>query len=262
MGWLDAAMTVATTIGKIAGTLVGGKDLVHFGRVGGGANVTIGQTVFWVNKGDTHIWVLNQSTDSGTQIYFPGGRDPRVLPSAIQLPEGSKFDLTKAINIYSLGDVDDLIITPWDQTPVKDGAGGEDEVNLQAQANNVQPNIEVSLGPYFTIKINASDRTILITVLGGLALTGIILLNVHGAGSTFVRLANVVRPRDPALGDDSMLVSIPTGVDVSAGLKSVEIIATVTGIKVIMDRFTQDNPGLLQPLSQEDRDRLAAYRER
>ncbi|MEV0633144.1 hypothetical protein [Nonomuraea wenchangensis] len=261
MGWLDAALTVATTIGKIAGSLVGGKELVHFGPVGTGTNVTIGQVVFWVSTRDNHIWVLNQSTDSGAQVYFPGGRDPRVEPSAVQLPEGTKFDLTKAFNIYSLGDVDDLVITPWDQKPPRSGANGEDEVNLQAQGNNVQPNIEVSLGPYFKIKVNASDRTILITVLGGLALTGIVLLNVHGAGSTFARIANVVRPKDVLPGDDSMVVEVPAGVDVAAGLQSIEIIATVTGIKMIMDRFTQDHPGLLQPLSPEDLERLAAYRE-
>lgn len=132
---------------------------------------------------------------------------------------------------------------------------------VQAQAANVPAGLEFSLGPYITVKVNVSDRTILVTILGGLALLGIVLLNINGAGDTVARLTDIGLPGHQNGGTKSMTVPIPAGVEVSRGLQFIAITVAIQDFETLLKDFPHENTDLLEPLSEEDRQRILAYTE-
>ncbi|MGV9770852.1 hypothetical protein, partial [Streptosporangium sp. NPDC003464] len=73
MDWVKTALSVGTTIGKIAGMLQGNDGgLIHFGPTGSGVNPAIGQTGFFLDK-NGQCWVGNQGTEGKEWLRVKGG---------------------------------------------------------------------------------------------------------------------------------------------------------------------------------------------
>ncbi|MEV0199738.1 hypothetical protein [Nonomuraea sp. NPDC050691] len=260
MGWLDAALSVATTIGKIAGTIQGRDGFAHFGPTGTGANQKIGQVIFWQDE-NSHVWAVNQSFDDGVGIAFPAALGGKPDGQNILLPKLSKFDITLAFNVYSLADVDQFVITPWKNNPITGDGNDDEDTIIQAQATNQPSNVEFELGSYMRVTVNGSDSVCIVTVVGGLILTGIVLLSLTGAGSTRARVSNLRRLLPATTNGDqsSMTIPIPAGVDVSKGVSSIYVTAAVQNLQPLVENFVRENAGLLMPLTEEDHARIAAY---
>ncbi|NUW39824.1 hypothetical protein [Nonomuraea rhodomycinica] len=259
MGWLDTALSVATTIGKIAGTIQGRDGFAHFGPTGTGANQKIGQVIFWQDE-NSHIWAVNQSFEDGVGLYFPPAMGDKLKGSSILIPKLEKFDVTLAFNAYSLADVDQFVITPWKHNDSAEAGNEEEDVVIQAQADNQPNNVEFELGPFMRVRVNGSDRVAIVTVVGGLILTGIVLLSLRGAGITQAQVSNLRRLLPATANGDqsSMTVPIPAGVDVSAGVSSIYVTASVQNLQPLVQKFARENAGLLRPLTEEDHARIAA----
>ncbi|NUW31193.1 hypothetical protein HTZ77_07130 [Nonomuraea sp. SMC257] len=260
MGWLDTALSVATTIGKIAGTIQARNGFAHFGPTGTGANQKIGQVIFWQDE-NSHIWAVNQSLEDGVGLCFPAAMGGTPGGQNLLLPKLSKFDITLAFNVYSLADVDQFVITPW-KTNNPTGADNDDEDTLiQAQATNQPTNVEFALGSYMRIRVSGSERVCVVTVVGGLILTGIVLLSLRGAGSTTAQVSNLRRLLPATTNGDqsSMTIPIPAGVDVSNGVSSIYVTASVQGLDALVEDFVRENAGRLVPLTEEDHARIANY---
>lgn len=73
MDWVKTALSVGTTIGKIAGMLQGNDGgLIHFGPTGSGVNPAIGQTGFFLDK-NGQCWVGNQGRLNWESPSRPAG---------------------------------------------------------------------------------------------------------------------------------------------------------------------------------------------
>ncbi|MEV6157247.1 hypothetical protein AB0L53_43590 [Nonomuraea sp. NPDC052129] len=257
MDWLKTALSVGTTIGKIAGMLQGANGtLVHLGPKGSGVNPEIGQAIFFVGE-NGKLYAANQG-DVPMGIHFPAGRGEVPAANTYMIPRRERFNITEAFNVYAQAEQDQLIITPVEVMSAP-GARANTHATIQAQGTNVPAGVTVKLGPYIEVTVNASDRTILVTVLGGLALLGIVLLNINGAGDTFANLANLAFPSEHDGETKSMTVPIPAGVEASRGLESIDITVAIEDLETLLERFSQEHAGLMEPLSEKDCQRIAAY---
>lgn len=247
MSWFDTALSVTSTIGKVAGALVGGGIFraVAFDIQGNASGQgQIGQILFQLdNQG--HIWALNTSTVNACQLFFPGNPEGAAQQQGASLMLGSfsKVDVTKAFNTYAAADVNDFLITPSNVSQSIAQNGGS-SATIQSMGSNIPPNTVTALGPYFNVTANVSDRTVQIALLGGMVLSGIVLLNVRGAGATFCRIANILKKKKSEADDDnSITVALPTGVDISNGLQSIDIIAATTSnsIQRAVEEFAKNH---------------------
>lgn len=231
MGWLDTALTIATTVGKIAGTLSGasaGRG-VDFGPRGDSED-RLGQAVFYVDQGTGQTNVMNQSSSMSCGISIPTDPTWGGAPIEILLAPMHGIPISPAFNMAAGADVDSLTIIPVDPDPDPEEGGGAKKTKIhEATTRTVLDNVETTIGSYVKIKLAVAPRTALIAVTGGLTLAALILLNVRGAGDTTVRLINAVKPPPGGLADDatSITIAIPPGVDIDRGLTFVEVLVAV-----------------------------------
>src|SRR6266700_5721590 len=245
MGLLDGMLTLITTISKVAGALSGiasdGKGL-DLGPRGSGPYPNLGQIVFMRRGGKVQAY--NQSLEDSVTLFFPGNATLSASPTQLSIPPTQWLDVSLALTKYADAGVDEFTLVPL--PGIVKGLGTEPETNIQAQATQpILPGIEVSVGPYFTVKLNAQDKTILVGVVGTLTLAAIVLLNVRGAGTTVVRIANALRKTGLTYSDDDaqhITVDLPAGFDVSGGLTEVDVSASVGGLA---GRIGEENTHLL-----------------
>jgi hypothetical protein len=261
MGWFDTALAVTSTIGKIAGALSGeSAGVADIGPRGDGPHPKLGQLVFLDTGPETYVW--NQSSDADAGLFFPGDPNFNVGAQQIYLPAASKkYPISSMFQTYAEADVDQFTMQ---NLPSISGAGianGGPDINIGAQSNQlVPPGVAVDIKPNFSFKLNASDRTLLVGVVGTLTLAAITLLNVRGAGNTAVRLINAFRkPRGADVDDPQHItVDIPTGIDINDGLTWIDICAAVGNLQPSIDAFMEENGDRFVPLTDEDRAKIAA----
>ncbi|HUR09335.1 MAG TPA: hypothetical protein VM347_42825 [Nonomuraea sp.] len=258
MGWLDAALSVGTTIGKIAGALQGSTGtLTHIGPVGGGINPKIGQVIFWLDEFN-HIWAVNQSDDE-VGLYFPSAKSGAPEGDNYTITAHNKFPVSEAFNTYSLADVDEFVVTPFKSNSSSGVGNGDGNNTIQASASNQPANVEFKVGAFIRMRVSGSERLAMVTVVGGLALAGIYLFTIRGAGRTEGRLSNLEPPASENGGASSMTVQIPAGVDVSAGVSFVDITVAVQNMQPLVAKLAREKADLLVPLTKADHERIAAY---
>lgn len=258
MGWLDAALSVGTTIGKIAGALQGSTGtLTHIGPTGSGINPKIGQVIFWLDEFN-HIWAVNQSDDE-VGIYFPAAKSGEPEGENYTITGNNRFPISGAFNAYSLADVDEFVVTPRTGNNSAGIGNGEKNNTIQASASNQPANAEFKIGPFIRMRVSGSERLAMVSVVGGLVLTGIYLFTIRGAGRTEGRLSNIEPPPSANGGVTSMTVPLPAGVDVSAGVSFVDITVSVQNMQPLLASMAREHADLMVPLTQEDRERIAAY---
>lgn len=258
MGWLDAALSVGTTIGKIAGALQGSPGtLTHVGPTGSGINPKIGQVIFWLDEFN-HIWAVNQSDDE-VGLYFPAAKGGTPEGENYTITGQNRFPVSSAFNMYSLADVDEFVVTPRTGNNSAGIGNGEKNNTIQASASNQPSNAEFKIGPFIRMRVSGSERLAMVTVVGGLTLMGIYLFTIRGAGRTEGRLSNVEPPKSENGAVSSMTVPLPAGVDVSAGVSFVDITVSVQNMQPLVANLAREHADLLVPLTQEDRERIAAY---
>ncbi len=274
MGFFDifgTALSVATTIGKVAGALSGALDdeLVHVGRVGAGnINEELGQVVFWRDKPLGDLMAINQTTVSGVELFFPGNPYGGPSGQVVYLGKEEKIPVGHMFSEYSNADVDDLVITPFvDGSSARAagdvGNGGPTGVSIQASGQNITPKARVRLGT--SIEVEGSDTTVQIAVLGGLVLAGIVVLNVRGAGTTVARIMNVLRKPKPSTAaddDTSMTVEMPQGVDIANGISYIDMVLAVQGKSPAASTPVLASHPDAVPLTDEDVARLTAFTSR
>lgn len=250
MGWFDTVLTIGTTIGRVAGALSGAGEAkgVDFGAPGG-AEPTLGQVVFF-NDSNSVTWALNQSTDTGVGIFFPPDPTLTAAPAPVIIEPASKVAMSSTFASCADADIDGFTIVPFSWAGA-DGKAAPSNGDVNIHASTTQPvpvSGTVTFGQ-FTASLNTTERTVIIGVTGALTLTGIVLLNIRGAGSTAVRIINAIRKSSSGKGDDPqhITVDIPNGIDISAGLTSIEIDAAVGGLAAV----TQ-----CEPLTHRDYERL------
>jgi hypothetical protein len=264
MGTFDTMLTVATTIGKIAGAFAGSlgdKAVIDMGPLGQGKYPNVGQLLFL--RDGKEITAFNQSPDEPVGMFFPGNPIVGMDPTQLFVPPTAKVLVGEAFRTYSAADVDSFNAVPLPSGLAADVAGPDDEVNIQAQATQpIPPGVTVKVGPYFELTLNAPERTVLVGVGGVLTLGGIALLNIRGAGRTSVRIINAIRKTSEiATGDDRqhITVDIPAGIEVGGGLSEVDISASVGGLRVGYAEFIRENADLIGSLSAEGENRIAEY---
>jgi hypothetical protein len=260
MSWFDTALSVTATLGKVAGTLLGSTNsIVAFDiepDTGSGADV--GQIVFQLdNQG--HIWALNTSTQFPCQLFFPGDSAGGMPGAGVSIMLGAfqKLDVTAAFNKYAAADLTDFLITP-SNTAVSVAADGTSSSTIQSQGYNIPPNQVTAIGPYFNVTANVSNTNVTIALVGGLVLSGIVLMNVRGAGNTFCKIMNVIKKTQRAADDgNSMTVELPAGVDIANGLQSIEIVAAVDSqsLQRVVDEYAKKHHA--KPISREEFANLA-----
>lgn len=260
MGWFDSMLTVVSTIGKVAGALSGDKvAALDLGPKGKGAYPQLGQVVFL--RRDDGTYAYNQSPDEYAGLFFPGNATLSAASTQLFVPPTQVLKVSDAFVHYANKDVDTFNIVPIPEVPQADT--DPPVVQIQAQATQPIPasGARVSIGPYLTARLNASDRTILIGVTGTLTLAAIVLLNLGGAGDTFVRIINAVRSNPEGGADDPqhITVDIPAGFELSGGLTSIDISASVSGLTPLIEDFVRENAHLLSTPTSEDRALLDAY---
>jgi hypothetical protein len=250
-GWFSSALSVLTTVGKIAGTL-SGSDFVDLGPLGRGTEPTLGSVVFF-RDADGSIKVQNQDVQYPVCLDFPGDLTDGVQPQTLTLGAASTFNISPAFTSASEADVDAFGITPCGEDAGGRGTGSE--ATVRASATNVQSGLTVTLGSYLTAQITASDRTVAIGAVAGFTLAAVVLLNIRGAGQTAVKLINAVRRAPDGKGDGEPFVfTLPAGIDVESanGLGYVEVVATVSAPDGAA-------PIVGEPMTDEDRARLAGF---
>ncbi|MEV0345709.1 hypothetical protein AB0H88_08080 [Nonomuraea sp. NPDC050680] len=258
MGWLDAALSVGTTIGKIAGALQGSPGaMTHIGPIGNGINPKIGQVIFWLDEFN-HIWAVNQSDDQ-VGVYFPGAKGGMPEGDNYTIAAHSKFPISGAFNTYSLADVDEFVVTPFKSNGSAGLGNGEGNNTIQASASNQPANVEFKVGAFIRMRVSGSERLAMVTVVGGLALAGIVLFTIRGAGRTQGQLSNLEPPESANGGVTSMTIPLPAGVDVSAGVSFVDITVSVQNMQPLLAKLAHEKAGLMVPLTKEDHQRIAAY---
>ena len=234
MSWFATALGITSTIGKIAGGIAGalGVNAVVFDIRSDSSDMEsdAGQIAFKLN-GAGKIMAMNTSTSNNCQIFFPGnsaGESPALTGLSVMLSPVSQLDVTQPFNDYSNGDVDTVLITPSGTVsgPNADGGGGG---TVQAAATNIPPNTQIKIDSYFNVMANVSQNNVTVGLVGGLVLTGMVLLNVRGAGNTVCKIINAVKKTQvDGLDDNSMTFAMPAGVDISNGLVSIDMIASTT----------------------------------
>jgi hypothetical protein len=241
-----AALSVATTIGKIAGLLAGNTGTI----------VRISQGVAFAANPSHGISVMNTS-DTPVHLFFPG--DGSIEASDILIPTGVSFDVTSEFNTYACGSNEQFYVTPAVPAPatLADAGAERPHVNIQASAQNVPAHMTVPLG-FIHITINASDRTIVVAVTDTLTLAGLVLLKVSvGAlGATLVNLCNESArlPLGVAEGSSRMTVTIPEGVDLTHGVQSLEVIVAVAqpSFAAAQEASFKKNAHLIAPLTETE----------
>lgn len=260
MAWWDAALSIASTIGRVAGALQGGGPVgVDFGHLGGDVDPKLGQLIFFNAPGG--LMALNQSTRQSVGIYFPGDEALATTPPmAAIIPEGSKLKMADAFRLYGDADLEEFEVTPG---PLRALGAETDGQNMTLQSRTTQPvlpNAKLQLGPYFDLTLNVPERTLLLGALGGLTLVGIVLLNIRGAGSTTVKIINALRRAGADANDDDqhITVPLPAGPDIDAGLTYVEVIAAVEYPASLPDDLARSAGLAISPITDEDRAAIAA----
>lgn len=264
MGVIQSALTIASSIGKIAGTLSGAiGNYVDFGDKGS-ISPNLGELIFLNRDGQT--WAFNQSTKNRWGISIP--LDPTLSPTSqasdVILAPTTKLPISPLFRDASKLDVDSLTIFKVDEPGNNSGLIEEDkDSTIHASTTaTAPPNQEISVGPYFTAKLSPQNMTLLISAASGtgVLVTALVLLNVRGAGNTLARIIRASSQKqvesssvDPA---EPIIVDLPSGLDVSGGLTFIDIIATVKGLGPgIYDRIPQlPKP---QALTSDDYDFLA-----
>jgi hypothetical protein len=203
-----------------------------------------------------------EATDS-VGLFFPGNDTLSAAATQLFIPPTEKLRLTEAFQGYAAADVDAFNLVPLPAGGTGDIDSEPPELNIQAQATQPIPSgVEVKVGPYFSVNLNASERTLLVGVVGTLTLGSIVLLNVRGAGATYVRILNVLRKSGASdVQDDPqhITVELPSGLEISGGLTSIDLSATVGGLQTVEAEWVRENAQLFSRLSDEERARLAAH---
>lgn len=203
-------------------------------------------------------------------LFFPGNATLAHAPTQLPIAPTKTLDVSLALVDFAEAGIDDFTLVPLpdvnvDFVPITDVNvdGDGPETNIQAQANQpISPGVEVKIGPYFTVKLNAPERTIVVGVVGSLSLAAIVLLNVRGAGTTVVRIANALRKTGVTEREDDpqhITVDLPTGIDLTGGLTEVDISASVVGLATLAAEFARENAHLFRTLTDEDHARIAAH---
>lgn len=255
MGWFDTALSIGTTIGKIAGALSGNASgVVDYGPKGD-INEQFGQVVFYNDPSSGDIYALNQSTSTSVGMTFPANPITKTSPIDIVLPGASKLPMSPAFASSSAAGIEDFEILPQASPSASDLQAGGPDVNIHASTTQLATSgTTVTVGPYFTAQFSATDRTLQVAVVGALTLTGLVLLNVRGAGNTVVRIINAVRKNQAESADDPqhITVDLPVGPGFSDGLTFIEITAAVGNFSAIGMTGVDEKTVEVMPLNDDD----------
>ncbi|MFP2963984.1 hypothetical protein ACLEPN_41315 [Myxococcus sp. 1LA] len=220
--------------------------------------------IIFANDSGGHIVAHNTSLDDTVQLFFPGNTSAEG--DLIRIPPFNGFDVTPSFNGCSAANVNEFTITPEGNPPGLAG-GVDDAVTIQSQGHHIQATgVKVSLGNYMNVSLSASDRTIQIAVVGTMVLTGVVLLNIRGAGNQFVKIINAVKKvgstaRSVAYADDdqSQTLPIPDGIDLTpTTLVSLDAIVAVDKVtfNAFHARALQKYSHRMKPLTQAEVDDL------
>jgi hypothetical protein len=223
-GWLSDALSILTTVGKVAGTLQG-STFVDFGPRGGGIESKLGNVVFFKDRPGGVITMLNQDVQNKVVLDFPGDESNGVPPETLTVKPAASWNVSPAFANASLAHVDSFGITPCGfsrnlQAPL--------EATVRASADNIRPGNEIRLGSYLTVQL--TDRTVAIGATAGFTLVAIVLLNVRGAGKTAVKIINSIRSPSAVHADpEPFRFLLPPGIEIQSGigLANLEVVANI-----------------------------------
>lgn len=189
--WFTSALSIASTIGKIAGSLLGANnnDYLEF-RMSTSPNrddASFDSAIF--RKEDERILLYNSSTDYDLSLSFPDQNG--LAAETLIVQKCSKTDVTNLLQKHSVGDVNELNLSSVMTNSAKTD-DNTSHVTISAKSNNVivTPNTRISLGSYFEIEI--SENVAKIFAIGSYVILGISLLNIRGAGDTTMKLLSPV----------------------------------------------------------------------
>jgi hypothetical protein len=254
--WINMALSIASTIGKVAGALAGASEdaVVDFGPTGTLPN--IGSLLFWNKNGQ--IEALNTDGENPVTLDFPSDTAGPPHGESVTVKKGAALVITPAFKRFA--EVDSFAVTPW-RGP-KAGRPLEAEAAATVRTSTTQPvqsGVEVELGSFFKLRLNASERTLTIMTVGAYTLAALILVNVKGARPGLVQIINAIRRQPGSDGEPeptSADVSIPLGIDLSSGLHFVELVAEINGIQAALERQEQEGIYVWRALTEEDYARL------
>lgn len=257
MSWWQSALSVVGTIGKVAGVLAGatGERAVFF-RIQSSGEEDYATVAF--RKVNGAIMAYNQSADNAVQISFETdcARGNSGAGTVLTLPAFQALDVTQAFASMAADDFDDFTVRPsgsLSSVTTMDGDGPN--ASIEARGTNLPASGTVSIGRFFNLTINSSDRTLQIALIGGFALAGLILLDIRGAGKTFCRITNVLRGKkalDSVEDDNSITVTIPDSVDIDSGISAIDIVAAVTSASYQQHVLGVIEAGDVRPISKEE----------
>ena len=230
MGWFDSVLSVATTVGNVAGALQGGANrAVHFGPMGV-INPNLGGLVFFNDPTlPSQVSVLNQNSDGSTvAIFFPSNSLVGNSPTEITLPFSTKIGLGPAFSNAASGGIDEFRINLNPQ--IAAGALSDDTGNININSSStavLNPGATIQVGSYFTATLN--QQTITIGAVSAVTLVGVVLLNVRGATGNLVRIIRALKSTGSDItGTNSIELAIPNGIDVAQGITYTELTCVVT----------------------------------
>lgn len=260
MGWFDTVLSIGTTIGRVAGALSGvpTQKCISFGPTGD-INPQFGSVGFFVDaNGNTQAF--NNSMTASVGLSFPGDPLLGVGSTDIILAPTQKIEMDPAFNSAAAAGFDNFQIMPTlSLTADSNNVGGSGGSNIHSSTTQTATTgLAVKVGPYLSATLNTSNRTLQIAVVGTLALTGIVLLNIRGAGDTAVKIINAVRKPSDANSDNpqTITVDIPVGLNIDNGLTFIEIDAAVEGA---LSNFVPDHyPAKSVQLTKADHALIAA----
>src|SRR5918993_2205744 len=135
-GWLDGALSVITTVGKIAGTLAG-TSFTDYGPLGRGVAPELGSVVFSKNPDSGDILAQNQDPDHAVCFDFPGDIADGGAAETLTVPASSTFNISPAFVTASQADVDTLGITPCGESAIPGRRAGRTPTTVRASGTNV-----------------------------------------------------------------------------------------------------------------------------
>ena len=226
MSWLDSALGVVSTIGNICGALQSvPTGAVHFGHPGR-YNDSLGDIVFF-NDEAGGISVLNQSSSNRSiAITIPGNPLIETGPTGLIIKFAQSLSVSHAFAMAAQGGENDvqMALPPEEASDAKDeDPGVTASCSTQARLNT---NNTVSVGAFFNASL--SDRALTITAGAGFILTGLVLLNIKGSTGNLCRIIQAAKgPRAAGKDDSAYTYNIPLGIDISAGIASIEVCGTI-----------------------------------
>ncbi len=189
--WFTSALSIVSTIGKIAGSLLGANNNdyleFHTSMTMNKDDASFDSAIF--RKEDEQIILYNSSADYDLSLSFPDQNG--LAAETLIVPRCSKTDVTGLLQKHSIGDVNELNLSSV-ITDTKSNDKAASHVTISAKSNNVTvtPNTRISLGSYFEIEI--SENVARIFAIGSYTILGISLLNIRGAGDTAMKLLSPV----------------------------------------------------------------------